>query len=208
MTLNRMYHWVPRIISGLSQMSGLSCQATIAKTAIGNSRLAGNAARNCAIGWTDRAQRAAVPTQTPIGTQIDARQRDQHDDAEQRRRARARTPCRRRASAMPAGREVQRLPQRETTVSAMTIKPQLRTPIRPRPRPRRAADGVDAVRTARQATGRSATAPANGRDQPDRRCASGAARRAPRSRGAALPGSCSKRNWSAQATSGRNSSWS
>ena len=29
MTLNRMYHCVPRIISGDSQMSGLSCQATM-----------------------------------------------------------------------------------------------------------------------------------------------------------------------------------
>ena len=35
MTLNRMYHWVPRMISGESQMFGFSRQATIAITANG-----------------------------------------------------------------------------------------------------------------------------------------------------------------------------
>ena len=38
-------------------------------TAIGNSTLAGNAARNCATGWTRAAQRGRRPIQTPIGTQ-------------------------------------------------------------------------------------------------------------------------------------------
>src|ERR1700721_1000179 len=69
-TLNRMYHWVPRIISGLSQIFGLSLSATIADTAIGNKRLAGKAARNYATGWTRVATRGRVPTQTPIGTQM------------------------------------------------------------------------------------------------------------------------------------------
>jgi len=49
-TLNKMYHWVPRIISGLSQILGSSLKATIADTATGNITLAGNAARNCATG--------------------------------------------------------------------------------------------------------------------------------------------------------------
>src|SRR5215475_9367737 len=50
MTLNKMYHWVPRIISGLSQMSGLSFRTTIADTTTGNKRFAGKAARNWATG--------------------------------------------------------------------------------------------------------------------------------------------------------------
>ena len=52
MTLNKMYHCVPRIISGLSQIFGSSCQATMPETTIGNSTLAGKAARNWAIGCT------------------------------------------------------------------------------------------------------------------------------------------------------------
>ena len=70
MTLNRMYHCVPSTISGLSQMFGLSCHETIATTAIGNSTLAGNAARNCASGCTRSAAHGRSPIQTPIGTQI------------------------------------------------------------------------------------------------------------------------------------------
>ncbi len=50
MTLKRMYHCVPKIISGLSQTSGLSFHLTIPNTAMGNKRFAGNAAMNCAIG--------------------------------------------------------------------------------------------------------------------------------------------------------------
>ncbi len=64
-----MYHCVPRIISGLSQMSGCSENVTMPKTATGNSRFAGNAARNCAIGCTTCATPGRMPTQTPIGTQ-------------------------------------------------------------------------------------------------------------------------------------------
>ncbi len=45
-TLKSMYHCVPRIMRGLSQMSGFSRKATIAETATGKSRLAGKAARN------------------------------------------------------------------------------------------------------------------------------------------------------------------
>ena len=58
-----MYHWVPRIISGLSQMSAFSRQVTITYTASGNSRLAGKAARNCATGCTHCATRGRSPTQ-------------------------------------------------------------------------------------------------------------------------------------------------
>ena len=65
-----MYHCVPRIIKGLSQIFGLSLNATIATTTTGNSTLAGNAARNCATGWINCASRGRVPTITPIGTQI------------------------------------------------------------------------------------------------------------------------------------------
>ncbi len=39
-------------------------------TTIGNSRLAGKAARNCATGCTITAALGRVPTQTPIGTQM------------------------------------------------------------------------------------------------------------------------------------------
>ncbi len=38
------------------------------KTATGNKRFAGNAARNCAIGCTTCATPGRMPTQTPIGT--------------------------------------------------------------------------------------------------------------------------------------------
>ena len=50
MTLNRMYHWVPRIISGLSQISGFRPQAMMPETATGNIRLAGKAAMNTTRG--------------------------------------------------------------------------------------------------------------------------------------------------------------
>ncbi len=64
-----MYHWVPRIISGLSHRFGLSCQATMAYTTSGNSRFAGKAARNCATGCTHCATRGRRPIHTPTGTQ-------------------------------------------------------------------------------------------------------------------------------------------
>ena len=70
MTLNRMYHWVPRIISGESQMFGSPCRATMATTTTGKSTLAGKAARNWAIGCTRSVQTGRRPIQTPIGTQI------------------------------------------------------------------------------------------------------------------------------------------
>ena len=50
MTLKTMYHCVPKMMRGLSQMSGLSRKRTMAMTAIGNRTLAGKAARNWATG--------------------------------------------------------------------------------------------------------------------------------------------------------------
>jgi hypothetical protein len=70
MTLNRMYHCVPSTISGLSQMFGSSRSDTMPATAIGNSTLAGKAARNCATGCTRWAAQGRSPIHTPIGTQI------------------------------------------------------------------------------------------------------------------------------------------
>ena len=67
-TLNRMYHWVPRIINGLSHRFGLSRQVTIPYTTSGNNKFAGKAARNCAIGCTHCATRGLRPIHTPIGT--------------------------------------------------------------------------------------------------------------------------------------------
>jgi hypothetical protein len=49
-TLKRMYHWVPRIISRQSQIFGVRSKRMIRKTATGKSRLAGKAARNWAMG--------------------------------------------------------------------------------------------------------------------------------------------------------------
>ena len=71
-TLNRMYHWVPNTISGDSQMFGFRCQCTISTTTIGNSRLAGKAARNCAAAWSRPDQRGFMPIHTPMGTHTSA----------------------------------------------------------------------------------------------------------------------------------------
>ena len=68
-TLNRMYHCVPSTISGVSQISAFRLKYTMNSTTGGNSRLAGNAARNCASGCARRAQTGRSPSQTPIGTQ-------------------------------------------------------------------------------------------------------------------------------------------
>src|SRR5262249_59873638 len=67
-TLNRIYHWVPSTIRGLSQMLGSRRHDTMTTTAIGNSTLAGNAARNCATGCTRLAAHGLSPIHTPIGT--------------------------------------------------------------------------------------------------------------------------------------------
>ncbi|VWB90485.1 hypothetical protein BSE24067_04333 [Burkholderia seminalis] len=64
-----MYHCVPSTISGDSQMSAFRWKWTITMTNTGNSRLAGNAARNCASGWIFSASFGRSPISTPSGTQ-------------------------------------------------------------------------------------------------------------------------------------------
>src|SRR6516165_220259 len=76
-TLNRMYHWVPNIMSGLSQIFGSSRNVTMPTTATGNTTLAGNAAINCAIGWTRSAAHGRRPSHTPNRQPDRARDRDQ-----------------------------------------------------------------------------------------------------------------------------------
>ncbi len=65
-----MYHWVPRIISGESQMSGARWNRTMSRAAMGKNRLFGNAAMNWAMGWIASASLGRRPTVTPIGTHI------------------------------------------------------------------------------------------------------------------------------------------
>ncbi|MNM92230.1 hypothetical protein D3C81_1045550 [compost metagenome] len=67
-----MYHCVPKISSGLSQISGFSPKRAISITASGNIRLAGNAARNCATGCATRASSGFRPMRMPIGTHTSA----------------------------------------------------------------------------------------------------------------------------------------
>ena len=50
MTLKTMYHCVPKMIRNDSQMSGSRWKVRMPITAIGNTTLAGKAARNCAAG--------------------------------------------------------------------------------------------------------------------------------------------------------------
>ncbi len=69
-TLNRMYHCVPRMISGDSQILGSSRAATIPITTKGKITMAGKAARNWATGWMRWDHTGRRPIQTPIGTQI------------------------------------------------------------------------------------------------------------------------------------------
>ena len=68
-TLNTMYHCVPKMIRKLSQMLVLRLKARIRLTVAPNSRLTGKAARNWAIGWTVSAKRGLRPIHTLIGTQ-------------------------------------------------------------------------------------------------------------------------------------------
>ena len=68
--LNTMYHCVPNTMRKLNQMSGLRWKVSTRLTAAPNSRLTGNAARNCANGCTASAQRGRRPIQTLSGTQI------------------------------------------------------------------------------------------------------------------------------------------
>ena len=207
MTLNRMYHCVPRIISGLSQMSGSSRNATIAETAIGNSRLAGKAARNCATGCTIARER---------GPQADP-DADRHpDQAGDARSARARAPWWRGRARRPSPTSRERharddeardLPERAAR------RARRRRPSQSRSSQPSAAVGARGLRrTLRRGRQRADTTARHGRAERARSAQSTSRDRRSTSstqeRGGATPASCSKRNRSAQATSGRNSSWS
>ena len=63
---------MPSTISGDSHTSGLSFQCTMKSTATGNIRLAGKAARNCATACSRSDQRGFMPTHTPTGTHTSA----------------------------------------------------------------------------------------------------------------------------------------
>ena len=82
-TLNRIYHCVPRIIRELSHIFGASSKCTIRKTATGKSRFAGKAARNWAIGWT-LSVNSAVTRRRPRSEPDRGGKRDQNSDAQQR----------------------------------------------------------------------------------------------------------------------------
>ena len=118
MTLNRMYHCVPRIISGLSQMSGFEPEGDDAETASGNSRLAGNAARNCATGCT--MLRDARPQADPDADRHpdQAGQRDQHDHAQHGEAAEHRQPCAPRPAPTPPSTKRADPPQRDSAAAS------------------------------------------------------------------------------------------
>jgi hypothetical protein len=184
----------------------------MATTNTGNSRLAGKAARNCASGWTFSAKRDRRPTSTPIGTQIKEAIHDQHDDAGQRENTTLKrvedvvTTLKRVedvVSADPDGDKVNNLPCREDGCDHYSNEPK----------------HVDD----RRAWGRAVASPScNG----TKRCrVSARSSRLPgivavwRSRlrcsssrnhdlGAVCAPVCSKRNSSAQSSSGRNINWS
>ena len=160
-------------MSGLSQMSGSSRKATIAETAIGKSRFAGNAARNWAIGWTRRARRGRMPTPTPIGTQI--RLAIAMSTRTRSRVTRpSRTACRPRRPTAPED-EAADLPQRRQRHGEHDGRPQAS-----RPNPASAVPRAWRCLAARAAADRMRRhTAARGRRWPRRR-ANGAARRAPR----------------------------
>ncbi len=92
MTLNRMYHCVPRIISRLSQISGLSRNLRISTTAAGKNKFAGNAARNCTIGCALSARRGMQADPHPDRHPEKRGQHDQHEDPDRRDEAKDEHP--------------------------------------------------------------------------------------------------------------------
>ena len=112
----------------------------------GNSRLAGNAARNCATGCARRAQTGRRPSQTPIGTQIRLASDHQHDHAQQRDAAEQRRP----QHIAP----VQRLPDTKPTMLPERPDQHRREQRRARSR-RPARDGVPSAHP--RGAGRSAS---------------------------------------------------
>jgi hypothetical protein len=197
-----MYHCVPRIISGLSQMLGLSLSTTMAETTIGNRRFAGKAARNCATGCTRLAARGRVPTQTPTGTQMQL--------------AMAISTTTRHKVTMPSRNVVPTSPRltpvvaKRTTCQSATAPSARMTPFQTRgaqPPSSRAACLYAPPRSNQRARIDRAHSMANGAV---RRSTSRERRRTSsiHERGGRSPASCSKRKRSAHATSGRNSTWS
>src|SRR6516164_9258440 len=67
-TLNRIYHCVPRIIRELSHIFGASSKCTIRKTATGKSRFAGEGGEELGDCLDSLRQFGRNPTATPIGT--------------------------------------------------------------------------------------------------------------------------------------------
>ena len=106
MTLNRMYHCVPRIISGLSQISGLRPKRDDGEDRDGKQQVGGKGGEELGD-RLDRLGRARgrSPIQTPSGTQTSGGERDQHDDAEQGDGSRGPTPRREVVPAEPAGHD-------------------------------------------------------------------------------------------------------
>ena len=82
MTLNRMYHWVPRTISGDSQMSGLSCKATISETDDGKQQVGRERGEKLRHRLHDRV-RCGPQSDIDADRRPDhAGERDQHDHAQ------------------------------------------------------------------------------------------------------------------------------
>src|SRR3990167_2761482 len=67
--LNKIYHCVPKIISGAVQISTFKLNLTITMTTTGKTKLAGKDAKNCAIGCKICVAFGRIPIHTPTGTQ-------------------------------------------------------------------------------------------------------------------------------------------
>jgi hypothetical protein len=204
-TLNRMYHWVPSTISGDSQISGFRWKRTITTTNTGNSRFAGNAARNCASGWIFRPAPAA---------------------ARSRRRPAPRSPRRcaistmTRSSVISPSRTRDPLHRASHRCVHRSRRARRHTPsARSRGRPDDIADDATAVwrcgiaiagerRQAHSAASRWRRSQPIRHEQAVNQRAGAAHRSSSQDSGALPELVCSKRNLSAQATSGRNSNWS
>jgi len=194
-----MYHCVPRIISGLSQMFGSSCHFAIANTASGNSRFAGKAARNCAMGWVICAARGFSPIQTPSGTQIALA-------IAIRTKTRIIVSSARSPTCSISASEVCAMKFRERCQSA-TLNPAL-SPMSQSVSPTRLdrvrCGGIDCVRLRRVVQRTAARKPrVAARTSRDRTIIFRA-----HDCGTLTPGSCSTRKRSIHATSGRKTSWS
>ena len=203
MTLNRMYHCVPSSISGVSQMSGSSAKCTITTTNSGKNRLAGNAARNCATGCAQRAQRGRSPNQTPIGTHTAAEISDDQQHPQQRE-----------AAVEQGGEHIAPVQRAGDEAHDARRRPARSPPPAPRATPDRPPASASAGARAPRALPREPH-PAHPEEhaaasRPTRHAAAASAAAAPAARGRPRPraATISKRNLADHATSGRNRSWS